>query len=171
MVLGVALCLLGFLLLYYGAEWLVRGSSSLARSLGVSRIVIGLTVVAFGTSMPELVVSAIASFKGNSMIAVGNAVGSNICNIALILGLAAVFQPLTCHRSVITRDIPIMIGLSLVTLVLTLDSRLGRSMAASSSRGLSRTPYSTIARRSGRPMERPPAGSRPSKTRTKAQTS
>lgn len=126
MVLDIVLCIVGFVLLYYGAEWLVKGSSSLARSLGISRIVIGLTVVAFGTSAPEMVVSAIASFKGNSMIAVGNAVGSNICNIALILGLSALFQPLTCHWSVVKRDIPIMIGLSLAALVLTLDSRLGR---------------------------------------------
>ncbi len=126
MALDLVSCLVGFVLLYFSAEWLVKGSSSLARSLGVSRIVIGLTVVAFGTSMPELVVSAIASFKGNSMIAVGNAVGSNICNMTLILGLAAVFQPLMCHRSVIRRDIPIMIGLSLAAIALTLDSRLGR---------------------------------------------
>ncbi|MDQ7784588.1 MAG: calcium/sodium antiporter [Desulfomonilaceae bacterium] len=126
MALDVLLCIAGFVLLYYGAEWLVRGSSSLARSLGVSRIVIGLTVVAFGTSTPELVVSAIASFKGNSMIAVGNVVGSNICNIALILGLSAIFQPLTCHWSVVKRDIPIMIWLSLAALVLTLDSKIGR---------------------------------------------
>ena len=112
MALNVLFCLIGFVMLYYGAEWLVKGSSSLARSLGVTPIVIGLTVVAFGTSAPELTVSVISSIKGKSMIAVGNVVGSNICNIALVLGLSVLFQPITCHYSVIKRDIPIMIGIS-----------------------------------------------------------
>ena len=119
-------CLVGFVLLYYGAEWLVKGSSSLARSLGITPIVIGLTVVAFGTSAPELVVSLISSIKGKSMIAVGNVVGSNICNIALVLGLAAIFQPIKSVPSVIKRDIPIMLGISLYLLVLSLNSNLGR---------------------------------------------
>lgn len=113
-------------MLYYGAEWLVKGSSELARGLGVRPIVIGLTVVAFGTSAPELVVSLVSGIQGKSMIAVGNVIGSNICNIALILGLAAVFNPLRCRRSVIRRDIPIMLGISLYLLLLTLDSRLNR---------------------------------------------
>jgi cation:H+ antiporter len=122
----IALCLVGFVLLYYGAEWLVKGSSSLARGLGVTPIVIGLTVVAFGTSAPELVVSLISSIMGKSMIAVGNVVGSNICNIALVLGLAALFNPIKSDPSVIRRDIPIMLGISLYLLVLSLNSRLGR---------------------------------------------
>ena len=126
MTLNLLFCLIGFVMLYYGAEWLVKGSSSLARSLGVTPIVIGLTVVAFGTSAPELVVSLVSSIKGKSMIAVGNVVGSNICNIALVLGLAAVLQPITCDRSVIKRDIPIMLGVSLYLSVLSLDSKLGR---------------------------------------------
>jgi cation:H+ antiporter len=113
-------------MLYYGAEWLVKGSSSLARGLGISPIVIGLTVVAFGTSAPELVISVISSIQGKSMIAVGNVIGSNICNIALILGLAALFHPIACSRSVVRRDIPIMLGISLYLLLLTLNSRLGR---------------------------------------------
>ncbi|MBL7175447.1 MAG: calcium/sodium antiporter [Desulfobacteraceae bacterium] len=126
MALYILFCLIGFVMLYYGAEWLVRGSANLARSLGVTPIVIGLTVVAFGTSAPELVVSLVSSIKGKSMIAVGNVVGSNICNIALVLGLAAVFQTITCDRSVIKRDIPIMLAISLYLLVLSLDSKLGR---------------------------------------------
>ena len=117
---------IGLVMLYFGAEWLVKGSSSLARSLGVSPIVIGLTVVAFGTSAPELVVSIVASIKGKSMIAVGNVVGSNICNIALVLGLSAVLQPLTSDRSVVRRDIPIMLGISLYLFVISLNSTLGR---------------------------------------------
>ena len=126
MALYLLLCFVGFVMLYFGAEWLVKGSSSLARSLGVTPIVIGLTVVAFGTSAPELVVSVISSIKGKSMIAVGNVVGSNICNIALVLGMAAVFQPITCDRSVIKRDFPIMLGISIYLLVLSLNSELGR---------------------------------------------
>ncbi len=122
----VLICLVGFVLLYFGAEWLVKGSSSLARSLGVTPIVIGLTVVAFGTSAPELVVSLISSIKGKSMIAVGNVVGSNICNIALVLGLAAMFQPLTADKSVVKRDIPIMLGISVYLLLLSYNSKLGR---------------------------------------------
>ncbi|MFZ7113202.1 MAG: calcium/sodium antiporter [Desulfatiglandales bacterium] len=126
MILSVLVCLIGFLMLYYGAEWLVKGSSSLARGLGVTPIVIGLTVVAFGTSAPELVVSLVSSIKGKSMIAVGNVVGSNICNIALVLGMAALFQPMTCHRSVIMRDIPIMLGISVYLLLLSFNSIIGR---------------------------------------------
>lgn len=126
MLLYIAICLAGFVLLYFGAEWLVKGSSSLARGLGVTPIVIGLTVVAFGTSAPELVVSLISSIKGKSMIAVGNVVGSNICNIALVLGLAALFNPIKSDPSVIRRDIPIMLGISLFLLVLSLNSTLGR---------------------------------------------
>ena len=126
MVLYIVYCLVGFVLLYFGAEWLVKGSSSLARSLGVTPIVIGLTVVAFGTSAPELVVSLISSIQGKSMIAVGNVVGSNICNIALVLGLSAVFNPIKSDPSVVRRDIPIMLAISLYLLLLTLNSRLGR---------------------------------------------
>ncbi len=126
MVLYTVYCLVGFALLYFGAEWLVKGSSSLARSLGVTPIVIGLTVVAFGTSAPELVVSLISSNKGKSMIAVGNVIGSNICNIALVLGLSALFQPIKSDPTVVRRDIPIMLGISVYLLILTFNSTLGR---------------------------------------------
>ena len=130
MIFYIALCLIGFVLLYFEAEWLVKGSSSLARSLGLTPIVIGLTVVAFGTSAPELVVSLISSIQGKSMIAVGNVVGSNICNIALVLGLSAVFNPIKSDPSVVRRDIPIMLAISLYLLLLTLNSRLGRAEGA-----------------------------------------
>jgi len=126
MVLYIVYCLVGFVLLYFGAEWLVKGSSSLARSLGITPIVIGLTVVAFGTSAPELVVSLISSIQGKSMIAVGNVVGSNICNIALVLGLSAVFNPIKSDPSVVRRDIPIMLAISFYLLLLTFNSKLGR---------------------------------------------
>ena len=116
----------GLMLLYYGAGWLVQGASNLARSLGLTPMVIGLTVVAFGTSSPELVVSLVSAVKGKSMIALGNVVGSNICNIALVLGLTAVFQPVTTSRIVIVRDIPLMLAISAVLLLLSLNSVIGR---------------------------------------------
>ncbi len=124
--LQALLLILGFILLYYGAEWLVKGSANLARSLGVTPIVIGLTVVAFGTSAPEFVVSVMASFAGKSMIAVGNVVGSNIANIALILGLSAFLSPLTTGRSVIRRDIPIMLGISFYLMFLSMNAYISR---------------------------------------------
>ena len=126
MLILIILCLIGFALLYFGAEWLVKGSSSLARSLGVTPVVIGLTVVAFGTSAPELVVSVISSIQAKSMIAVGNVVGSNICNIALVLGLSALFNPIKSDPSVVRRDIPIMLAISLYLLLLSFNSTLGR---------------------------------------------
>jgi cation:H+ antiporter len=126
MALYIGLCIVGFILLYFGAEWLVKGSSSLAKSLGISPVVIGLTVVAFGTSAPELVVSVISSVQDKSMIAVGNVIGSNICNIALVLGLSALFQPIVAHSSVVRRDIPLMLLISVVLLIMSVDSRLTR---------------------------------------------
>ncbi len=124
--LNLLFCLIGFVMLYFGAEWLVKGSSNLARSLGITPVVIGLTVVAFGTSAPELVVSLISSIKGKSMIAVGNVVGSNICNIGLVLGLAALFQPITSSASIVKRDIPIMLGVSIYLFLISLNSMIGR---------------------------------------------
>lgn len=122
----ILFCLIGFVLLYFGAEWLVKGSSTLARSLGMSPIVIGLTVVAFGTSAPELVVSLISSIQGKSMIAVGNVVGSNICNVLLILGLSALVAPLTVARQVVRLEVPIMIVVSGLLVVFSLNGILSR---------------------------------------------
>ena len=116
----------GLLLLYFGSLWLVKGSAGLARSLGIRPIVIGLTVVAFGTSAPELVISVVSAIKGKSMIAVGNVIGSNICNIALVLGLAAVLNPIKSHPTVLSRDIPLMLAISAYLLLLSLNSTLGR---------------------------------------------
>jgi len=131
MILNLAFLVIGFLMLYYGANLLVKGSSSLAQSIGLTPLVIGLTVVAFGTSAPELVISVVSSIKDKSMIAVGNVVGSNICNIALVLGVSALLQPIKSHRSVIRRDIPIMLGISLYLLLISLNSKIGRLEGAS----------------------------------------
>lgn len=126
MTLSLTLFIIGLIIIYYGAEFLVKGASGLARSLGMSPLVIGLTVVAFGTSTPEIFVSVVSSLKGKSMIAVGNVIGSNICNIALVLGLAALFLPIPGQPSVIRRDIPIMLGVSLYLLVISYNSVIGR---------------------------------------------
>jgi len=126
MLFNLALFVIGLLLLYFGANLLVKGSSSLARGLGLSPLLIGLTVVAFGTSAPELFISIVSSLKDKSMIAVGNVVGSNICNIALVLGVAAVLHPIRGQASVFRRDIPIMLGISVYLLLISLNSTLGR---------------------------------------------
>ncbi len=103
------LVLAGCVLLYYGAEWLIEGAASLALSLGVSRLVVGLTVVAYGTSMPELGVSLEAALKGNDSVAIGNVVGSNICTIGLVLGVPALITVLPVHRNAVRLHAPIMI--------------------------------------------------------------
>ncbi len=116
----------GFFILYIGAEWLVKGASKIAILLGLSPLLIGLTVVAFGTSAPELLVSVISTIKGKDMIAIGNVVGSNICNIALILGISSLIHPIICQKEVIKRDIPVMIGISVFLILISLDSKISR---------------------------------------------
>lgn len=104
----------GLVLLYYGAEFLVRGGVQIAKRFQVTPLVIGLTLVAFATSAPELVVSCDAALKGMGDIALGNVIGSNICNIALILGLCAVIAPLQVNASLFKLDLPLMIGSSVL---------------------------------------------------------
>lgn len=100
----------GIALLYYGAEFLIKGGVSIALKLKISALVIGLTLVAFGTSFPELVVSVNATLKGAGDISIGNVVGSNICNIALILGLSALISPLPVHKQLLKLDVWLMLG-------------------------------------------------------------
>src|SRR5512147_1845045 len=109
----VALLLTGLLLLTAGAEALVRGSSALARRLGLTPLVVGLTVVAFGTSSPELVVSLEAALSGQGDLALGNVVGSNMFNVGVILGLTALLCPIAVSLPVIRFDTPVMIAVSL----------------------------------------------------------
>ena len=116
----------GLAILVFGAEWLVRGASRLATAFGISPLVVGLTVVAFGTSAPELAVSVMSAFKDQADIALGNVVGSNICNVLLILGISSIIVPLTVHRQLVRFDIPVMIGVSLLLWALAIDGRLGR---------------------------------------------
>ena len=116
---------LGLIALFIGAEGLIRGSSNLAIKIGITPLVVGLTVVAFGTGTPELVVSLKAALIGNSSISLGNVVGSNITNVAFILGVSAIIRPLNVQANVIRREIPIMIGVSILMLILLLDGELG----------------------------------------------
>lgn len=130
MLVNVAFLLGGIVLLYLGAEGLVRGSSSLARRLHLTPLVIGLTVVALGTSMPEMVVSVGAALSGVAPIAAGNVVGSNIANIALILGASAILCPLAVNIRILRVDLPLLVGLSLLMAVLLADQAVGRAAGA-----------------------------------------
>lgn len=111
----------GFLLLVWGADRLVAGASALARNLGVSPLVIGLTIIGFGTSAPELVVSAVATLKGNSGLAVGNAIGSNIANMGLVLGVTAMIYPLRLESTALKREYPMLLLIMLVCFLMALD--------------------------------------------------
>ncbi len=114
----ILMIILGLVLLVVGAELLVRGAARLAAAAGVSPLVVGLTVVAFGTSSPELAVSVRAALGGQGALAVGNVVGSNIFNILLILGVAALVTPLAVSAQLLRLDVPVMIGASLLTWLL-----------------------------------------------------
>lgn len=126
MATSIFLLILSLVALYIGAEWLVRGSSALAARARITPLVIGLTVVAFGTSAPELVVSLSASLNGQGSIAIGNVVGSNILNICLILGVSALICPLQVKRQIVKKDIPIMIGATILFTVLFWNGTINR---------------------------------------------
>ena len=119
------LLIAGLLVLLSGGEALVRGATALARRLGISPMVIGMTVLAFGTSAPELAVNVAAAFAGRSAITFGNVVGSNIANVGLILGFTAILQTLRIHRTIVTREIPIMLGATALAIFLGSDWMLG----------------------------------------------
>lgn len=119
--------LLGLVLLYFGAEGLVRGSSSLALRLGVGPLLVGLTVVAFGTSAPEMIVSVKAAYLGQGDISVGNVVGSNICNIGVILAFSALIVPIKVASQIVRIDTPIMIGATALAIGLLYDGALTRT--------------------------------------------
>ncbi len=122
----LALFVLGLGLLVLGAEWLVAGASRLAASAGISPLVIGLTVVAFGTSSPELAVSLSAAWRGQADMAVANVVGSNIFNVLFILGASAAITPLLVAQELVRRDVPLMIGASAIVWLLAVDGTIDR---------------------------------------------
>lgn len=126
MTLTLLFLLVGLVLLYFGAEGLVRGSASLALRLGVGPLLVGLTVVAFGTSAPEMIVSVKAAYLGQGDISVGNVVGSNICNIGLILGFCALIVPIKVASQIVRIDTPIMIATTALAIALLYDGSLSR---------------------------------------------
>jgi cation:H+ antiporter len=123
----IMMFLLGLVARVFGADLLVRGASKLATTLGVSPLVVGLTVVAFGTSAPEVAVSVNAALSGNTDLAVGNVVGSNIFNVLFILGLSALITPLVVHAQIIRQEIPILVGACLLLFILSLDGKISFS--------------------------------------------
>jgi len=126
MLLSYLAILGGFALLVWGADRFVIGASATARNLGVPPLIIGLTIVGFATSAPEMLVSGMAAWGGNTSMGVGNAVGSNITNIALVLGITALVKPMTVHSGVLQREFPILFLATLFMLMLVIDGELTR---------------------------------------------
>ncbi len=124
MIKAIIVLLVGFLLLVKGADWFVEGASSIAKKIKIPSFVIGLTIVAFGTSAPELAVSITAALKGSNDIAIGNVVGSNIFNILVVLGMSAAITPIIVEKGMIKRDYPISIIVSVLLGILAMDTIL-----------------------------------------------
>ena len=122
----LAVLISGIVVLYFGAVWLVRGASRLASSLGVSPIVVGLTVVSLATSAPELVVCLVAALQGNPGLAIGNVMGSNLANIGLILGLTSLVHPLEVKHRVVWREMPVMLLITFAIYPIAFDRVLSR---------------------------------------------
>ncbi|MEM7015306.1 MAG: sodium:calcium antiporter, partial [Verrucomicrobiota bacterium] len=118
---ALVLVVIGLVGLYFGAEWLVKGSVDISLVLGISPLIIGLTVVAFGTSAPEMFAGVAFNLEGQQDAAIGNVVGSNICNIALMLGIAAVIRPLGVHKQLFKRDLPLLVVASIVFIYMLSD--------------------------------------------------
>lgn len=126
MLVSITLILVGFALLIWSSDRFVLGAAALARNLGVSPLLIGLTIVGFGTSAPEILVSGMASLQGNPGLAIGNALGSNIANIGLILGVTAILVPLAVNSDVLRKEYPILLIVSMASYVMLMDHELGR---------------------------------------------
>ena len=126
MFIGIIFLIIGSAMLFYGAEFIVKGGSQLARYFGLSPIVIGLTVVAFGTSLPELVVSIVAAIGGSSPIAIGNVVGSNIANVGLVLGISSLIFPIKINLSQIKNDLIIYIFVCLMFSAFCMNGSISR---------------------------------------------
>ena len=124
--LTIGLFVVGVVLLIGGAELLVRGAARIAEGVGIAPLVVGLTVVAFGTSAPELAVSTAATLRGNPGLALGNVLGSNVLNVLLILGISAVLSPLVVQRRVVRLEVPVMIGITVIVVLLALNGMISR---------------------------------------------
>jgi cation:H+ antiporter len=126
MLLNIVEVIIGLLLLIWGADRFVHGAAAMARNLGVAPLMIGLTIVAFATSAPEVLVSVVASLRGEPDLAVGNALGSNIANIGLVLGSVALIKPIELKSATLRREMPALLAVSLLTVALFLDAYLSR---------------------------------------------
>jgi cation:H+ antiporter len=124
--LNLGWVLLGLVCLYYGADWLVKGSVAIALAIGIPALIVALTIVAFGTSAPELVVSLNANLDGKGDFALGNVIGSNICNIALVLGIVAILRPIDIHSQLVKRELPFLIVATLAFVFMLIDGQLSR---------------------------------------------
>ncbi len=126
MTLAIVFLILGLILLVFSADYLVKGAASIATAIGISPLVVGLTVVAFGTSAPELAVSVMSAFEGQADLAVGNVIGSNIFNVLVILGISAMIIPLVVNKQLIRFDVPVMIVVSVLLFALSYDGNISR---------------------------------------------
>jgi len=126
MLLSSVAVVAGFILLVWGADRFVLGASATARNFGISPLIVGLTIVGFGTSAPEMLVSGMAAYQGSPGISIGNALGSNITNIALVLGVTALIVPLTVHSGIIRRELPILLLVMVLALLLMVDGNLSQ---------------------------------------------
>ena len=126
MLISIFSLFVGSLLLYFGAEWIIKGGVSISNKFGISKLVIGLTVVAFGTSLPELLVSLIAVFENSPSLAIGNVVGSNIANVGLVLGISALIFPISINYAPIRRDLFIYLCSCALFILFVFDGRISR---------------------------------------------
>lgn len=129
MLYAIASIIIGLVLLVWSADRFVDGAASTARHFGMPPLLIGMVIVGFGTSVPEMLVSALSAMQGNPGLALGNAYGSNIANIALILGAAALISPISVHSQVLRRELPLLLGISVISLLLLWDGNLSRADA------------------------------------------
>jgi cation:H+ antiporter len=129
MLYAIASIIIGLVLLVWSADRFVDGAASTARHFGMPPLLIGMVIVGFGTSVPEMLVSALSAMQGNPGLALGNAYGSNIANIALILGAAALISPICVHSQVLRRELPLLLGISVISLLLLWDGNLSRADA------------------------------------------
>ena len=123
--INAALTIVGLVMLCFGGHWLVSGGVAISKKLGISKLVIGMTVVAYGTSTPELAAS-IAAAGEHSAIILGNVIGSNIANVGMVIGIAAIIAPLVVRKATIKKEVPIMIGVSLLIVVLSIDGEISQ---------------------------------------------
>jgi len=126
MIIDIAILVIGLVTVTLGANWLTDGASSIAKQLGVTEFLIGMTIVAVGTSLPEMVVSVFASISGSSDLSAGNIIGSNICNIFLILGITSIIVPIPLTKNIIKVDLPLTLLVSILFALLALDSLFGK---------------------------------------------